>query len=623
VDVNMNRRAFLRGSAVAGVTTYGLTTGTASPVWARPAGTAVSPHEQVVGDAALTGHVLPTRWTDAPFLGNGALRAQAFVDGAVMRFALSDRKGGWTAPFGGLDVALPGTPTTAEWRLDLWNAELSGTVTTTGGSVGFSAVVHRTLGVLLVSLDGVERVTASLPVRWRERRVGSRRLIAAGTDRERVERALATDPDELARTHRDWWHDYYRHSFVSVPEKAVQRFYWAQQYAVASTTDPHAPIDRHLPRLLGPANQLALSPVVTAPAVGNWAAGDPGTHVASALPGTGTKGGVATHPVLALALPTVLDTFRRHGSEAILRDYLRPHLSRIVGFHHGTLVEGGDGLLHLPVTHSPEYADVTDSTYDLSLLRWATTTLIDVTRRLGVADPELPRWQDTARRLTPYHHDRDGVMIGSGVQLATSHPHASHLMWLYPLRENVPDAGLGPRSYRHWAGMREAWNGGSYATAAGLAATIEDGDAALVHLRTLLRGEVHADTQLLPNLLYRDGFTPVAAVPFQAAQAVLDTVLGDSVFPAVPGCWRDVSVAGLRAPGPAVIDAGRSDGVTDIVRVRAEADQEVLLRHGIAGPVEVQVDGRPVAGTPTRLAAGQTMTVRRAGYKGDLAARDV
>ena len=39
-----------------------------------------------------------------------------------------------------------------DWRLDLWNAELTGTVTTTRGSLTLTALIHNSCGVLLVTL---------------------------------------------------------------------------------------------------------------------------------------------------------------------------------------------------------------------------------------------------------------------------------------------------------------------------------------------------------------------------------------------------------------------------------------------------------------------------------------
>lgn len=40
----------------------------------------------------------------------------------------------------------------------------------------------------------------------------------------------------LQKTHRDWWHNYYPLSFVSLPDKKIENFYWAQMYKLASAT---------------------------------------------------------------------------------------------------------------------------------------------------------------------------------------------------------------------------------------------------------------------------------------------------------------------------------------------------------------------------------------------------
>ena len=40
----------------------------------------------------------------------------------------------------------------------------------------------------------------------------------------------------LRKVHREWWHNYYPQSFVSLPDKKMENFYWAQMYKLASAT---------------------------------------------------------------------------------------------------------------------------------------------------------------------------------------------------------------------------------------------------------------------------------------------------------------------------------------------------------------------------------------------------
>ena len=57
---------------------------------------------------------------------------------------------------------------------------------------------------------------------------------------QKAETALASlqeaDLPVLRKAHRDWWHNYYPQSFVSLPDKKMENFYWAQMYKLASAT---------------------------------------------------------------------------------------------------------------------------------------------------------------------------------------------------------------------------------------------------------------------------------------------------------------------------------------------------------------------------------------------------
>lgn len=57
---------------------------------------------------------------------------------------------------------------------------------------------------------------------------------------QKAETALASlqeaDLPVLRKAHREWWHNYYPQSFVSLPDKKMENFYWAQMYKLASAT---------------------------------------------------------------------------------------------------------------------------------------------------------------------------------------------------------------------------------------------------------------------------------------------------------------------------------------------------------------------------------------------------
>lgn len=632
----IERRQFLRGLAAAGfAATGGADLFGTSAAWASGAGPAADPYETVVRDATMLWTRPPTGWWNAPYLGDGDLTAQVWTaaGGTGLVFAVGRAGGAWDRPAARFTLPLTGTLTGVRWQLNPWNAELLGTVTTTRGSVALTVTVPHGTGTLLAGLSprGGERgeaapdADAETPgLGWRDRWDGGRRWLLIG----RPDALPVADPEKLLIAHREWWHGHYGRSFLSVPDKSVQRFHWLQVYAAASTARTDAAGGPDTPVILNATNHLDRHPALSAAATGGWPQGF--DHLMFATPGAGLKSGDAENPILGWNLPEIWDSHRYGAGDDVVRDVLRPMLRSAVTHYESFLVEGADGRLHLPMTFSPGYGNVEDATGDLSLLRWAASRL-EQSAPLDRAGGEHGRWRALLDRLAPYHTDETGVLIGAGVRLSASQPRPAHLMWMHPLGERVwrraGDRAVMQRSLRHWASMPEAWDGRSYLAAATMAAGIRAPDEALRHLRRVLDGTEHAGTRLSSAALFSDGTGAHGGAPFEAAQVTMRLLLSADhddvvdVFPALPGPWREISVSGLRAPGAFVVDASRSAGRTDWVRVRSEAGRPLVLRHGVSGKLDVRDDaGRPVVVEETApgilrrtLRAGESILVRRAG----------
>ncbi|ROQ69637.1 hypothetical protein EDD93_4138 [Streptomyces sp. 840.1] len=309
-----SRRHFV-GTAAAGTSAFwlaGSPTAWASATTASAGRPGSDVHEKTVRDAAMTWRTLPTGWQEAPFLANGYLGAQLYAGGSANTLKLmishsqvQDQRGQWRGgigfsrlPVGYFTLTLAGEITGVDWTLDPYDAELRGTVTTTRGSLAFSALVQNDTSALLVStrptpgeesaawtfqwLPAATTRSSGKPedytpnpdprtgdgfveqpllagggwtTAWRERREGTGRLLAAHlvyrfpgqvsqatADALRaVDRTLAEGPDRLVDRHRRWWHAYYRRSFLSVPDKRLQSFYVIQLYKLAASTRAGGP----------------------------------------------------------------------------------------------------------------------------------------------------------------------------------------------------------------------------------------------------------------------------------------------------------------------------------------------------------------------------------------------
>jgi alpha-L-fucosidase 2 len=371
---------------------------------------------------------------------------------------------------------------------------------------------------------------------------------------------------------------------------------------------------------------------------GDWTLRPGGTRTVG-IPGPGNGNDQTGN--LIWGLHTAWVTYRHTMDDRVLRTVIYPILTRALNYYLKFLTPGPDGKLHLPQTRSPEYANASDCTYDLSLIRWACRTLVDSAARLRIDDPLLPKWRDVLAQLVPYHQDpAAGVLIGDNVPLAESHRHFSHLLWLWPLQEyewdRPADRDIMKRSYDHWTSMRTAWHGYSFAASCSMRAVMGAPEEGLADLRYFVDGNISADCQLTPNTMYREGANLAIESPFTAAQSILDILLQShggvvKVFPAVSTTWRDASIADLRTQGAFVVDAERRAGRTDWIRIRSEAGEPLVLQHGIQGPFTVRDQrGHPLRCTEVaggrlaiRLRKGQTAIVARRGVRPDRDARDV
>ncbi|WP_413753797.1 glycosyl hydrolase family 95 catalytic domain-containing protein [Streptomyces sp. R-74717] len=309
-----SRRHFV-GAAAAGTSALWLAGSRTAWAAAAPAPTGhpdADMYEKTVREAAMTWRTLPTGWQQAPFLANGYLGAQLYAGKTAntLKLMLShsqvqDQRGQWRGgigfsrlPIGYFTLTLAGEITAVDWTLDLYDAELRGTITTTRGSLAFSALVQNDTSALLISTRPTpgeesaawsfqwlpaattrssgkpEDYTANPDPRvgdgfveqpllagggwttaWREQREGTGRLLAAHlvyrfpgqvsqattAALRAVDRTLAAGPDRLVDRHRTWWHAYYRRSFLSVPDKRLQSFYLTQLYKLAASTRAEGP----------------------------------------------------------------------------------------------------------------------------------------------------------------------------------------------------------------------------------------------------------------------------------------------------------------------------------------------------------------------------------------------
>ncbi|MDP4623753.1 MAG: hypothetical protein NWT08_01310 [Akkermansiaceae bacterium] len=436
--------------------------------------------------------------------------------------------------------------------------------------------------------------------------------------------AANADQEVWVKRHRDWWHNYYPDSFISTGDPFWDSFYWVQQYKLAcATRDKGWIIDNQGPWLQPTAwnalwwnlnVQLSHSGVYQANRRGMGSAlshrldinrENLALNVAeeyredSYAIGRNTSGwdllGHAGQPGgrapmdgnigrecgnLMWALHNV-DLEVRYWQDQRLRDeVLYPLLVRAVNYYRHFLVKEADGLYHLPETYSPEYRRAKDCTYDIDLLGWGVSRLLELASEKGLRsedEPLIETWSDIQKNLVPAHVDKTGRMIGKNVALTGGHRHWSHLLAIYPLRTLTPkteeDRELIKRSLDHWHSFGKAAAGYYFTGGACMAAVLGDGDRALGLLNRL-------KPFLKPNTFYSEIGLPVMETPIHGATAIQEMLLQSwggrlRVFPAVPSEWPDVYFHQLRGEGAFLVSACMEKGLTKWVLVEAEAGGSV------------------------------------------------
>ena len=435
--------------------------------------------------------------------------------------------------------------------------------------------------------------------------------------RSRLE--MEKSQDYKAR-HLQWWHEYYPVSSLRIPDEGLEAFYWRQIYKLGcAVREDSRVMDNQGPWLFEtpwPGTwwnlnvQLCYWPLYTsgrlnqAASLNNFLmkykddlAGNIPEKYRYDSSGLGTtttwnlKSRVAEPEAdngqqfvelgnLTWALHDCWLYYRMTMDKEMLRTMLYPLLKRSVNYYLHFLRADGDGSLHLPPTDSPEYGELCeDCNYDLSLLRWGCTALLEITEVLGIKDEKKADWVNVCEYLTDYPKNETGYMIGKNLPYARTHRHFSHLMMHMPLylvnRDNSDTYELVERSVDHWFSYKGDIMGFSYVGASLLYSAYQKGSKALEHIRRLI------DEHVTLNTMYQEA-GPVMETPLAAAECIQQLLLQSwggkiRVFPAVPDEWENASFSGFAAQGGFRVSARYENRRTIWIEIESLAGEECIV----------------------------------------------
>lgn len=446
--------------------------------------------------------------------------------------------------------------------------------------------------------------------------------------------AVAKGETKLRASHRAWWHKAYQKSFVSLPEREVESFYWIQLYKGLSAARKdsvaidnfgpwfrpsgwsalwanlnvqmayspfafagHADVMQSFVRFLDAAQlqNCALHPNLPCCRKGSMAL--PTIMLADSIEGCveppqGKTAVRSTIGNLPYCLIDLWDLYAVTMDDGFLKKKLFPMLRGALLYYDSYLCKGKDNRLHLPYTWSPEWpVNTEDSNFELALIRWLCRCIRTASTRLKIDDPIATRAAEIEAQLIPYLQDEmQGLYVGKDEPYHRSHRHWSHLFAIYPTGlipyDTAENKKLVDHSMQQFMSLPQEYTGFSWVAIASLYAACKNGDAARASLLKLLKAPY-----LWPNTMYTEMEElewPTLETPMGVARSIqemLVQVIGDVLepFPSMPTQWQDACFSRLRAHGGLAVSAKRKSGATQWVFVESLAGEPCKIKHGITG----------------------------------------
>jgi alpha-L-fucosidase 2 len=589
-------------------------------------------------------------------------------------------------PIGDMLLTTSGNIEYETMRLDIWNAEAHGEIKTDKGIVNWRTVSfsERDIIAIIIESSGDENGViefrpkwgisprfeyrpevldeAKLPpkpvlikkgdinlsiqeltekgnytVAWKEKPLTSNKKVvyinvsnsypeknSQGMAVSEIENVSIEDLPNLIEQHRNWWHGYYKKSFLSFSDPKWESFYWIQIYKLASATRSDGTvIDNQGPWLTNTPwagtwwnlnVQLSYSSVYAANrlSIGESLYKNLYNNVEtlkqnvpdsikvdgleSIYMGRASSVDLKSHFGLrevgnmTWALHSVWRHYRYSMNEELLLEVLYPLLKMDINFYLSIINLEKDNKYHLPATHSPEYApsrnqgldkwDTTrDANYALALLKWGLEVLVNTSYKYKIEESMYDSWKDILENLVDYQIDENGFMVGKDLPFNMSHRHYSHLVAFFPLYLINPDQPehheLINKSINHWISFTGVLQGYSYTGASSMEASMGRGNKALEYLDSL-------SAYLQPNTMYCEA-GPVIETPLSAAESIHNMILQSwggkiRVFPAVPDRWQDITFSDLRTEGAFLVSASRKNGHTEFVKIKSLAGEPCVVK---------------------------------------------
>ena len=475
--------------------------------------------------------------------------------------------------------------------------------------------------------NGFNSVYITVANKWAENKApfNGSNLLAV----EQLKLAREKQESQMQQIHRNWWHRYYQKSWISIPDKRIESFYWVQQYRLASAGRPDKPTIDLMGPWYKPSVWLAmwvnlnvqLAYYTTAitnhtemeepyfnmiekyqqqliesvpKEFQNDCAAMANPVIFNDLSGTVflTNDSSSKQRMSLIALPWIMQQFYLHYrftmDEGRLRNTIYPLMKRAFNVYLRVMYKGADGKYHLPLSFSDEYGEDIDVSMNLALAKWGFKTLLICAQRLQIKDEMIPKWKDAIQNMVDYPTDERGIKIGKNLSFNRTHRHYSHLFSIFPLYEtNIEDdkemIPLLERSINNFTSLDGDNCMFKFTGAASLWAALGNGNNALQWLQRSLKILPYSVPTVSVNGFYSENGWPTFESPVSATRSMLDMLIqswGNTIriFPAMPDSWKDAFFHQLRAEGGFEVSAKRENGITSWVQIKSNAGEPCIVQ---------------------------------------------
>ncbi|WP_298350707.1 glycosyl hydrolase family 95 catalytic domain-containing protein [Runella sp.] len=492
--------------------------------------------------------------------------------------------------------------------------------------------------------DNSRTVLVTVANRW-----GKYRKAASGSAMDAVatiKAGLQKKVSDMEKAHRNWWHNYYSASFISIPDARLESFYWIQLYKLGSATHPnrpvidllgpwfkptswplvwmnlnvqltyfvfgtanHADLEDNLYQLIDRHKDQLIANVPAAFQADCAGVRNPVNYDDMYNPLFLSDDKNNDKELNIIVLPWLMQMYYVHnsriGDDVRLRNAIYPLMRRAFNVYLRILYKGDDGLYHIPYTYSDEYGNAKETSLNIALARWGFKTLISIAERLKIDDPLLPRWKETLAKMQDYNTDENGIMIGKDVPFAKPHRHYSHLFAIFPLYdmtiENEPNRiPMMQKSVQHFTDLDGDNCIYKFSGASSLWSALGEGDKALKWLNRSLEllprfAEPPAPKRTptaTPNTFYSERENPTFESPISAARSILDMLIQSwggviRVFPAIPSTWQNTEFFNLRTEGGFLVSAVSKNSKTEFIKIQSLAGDPCLIKADFMGEIKL------------------------------------